>query len=318
VGKVVGKRRKRPADDAIGHINSRSWILHNPLPLHPSHSPSFTHATGLTEGNSSIPDNTPAWTPSVYGVVDPSFLNLDDCNASLNAMDMNDKRTYSMTSDSMSFFTNSGLPTPGISPPQCPRYLSPAHLETRPSSRQSVYPVDQLKLFPKRYTSTPSVDASADDEETVCIKLLAHLKKHSNHNSQPREVQLHLLKKANAVVRRLLRSPNIKSDYACHLLLTSIVNQLVKLCEILCHDKSEVKQEQSYFGGVAPFLISGVSQLDQDGIGSFVREVQSFSITIGDLLKKQPVHGFQHLGRHETFHVELEQRLKKASFMLGS
>lgn len=47
-----------------------------------------------------------------------------------------------------------------------------------------------------------------------------------------------------------------------------------------------------------------------------LKDVLSFTLSVGDMLKKKPVNGFQPLGRHETFVVELEQRLKRAMALL--
>ena len=236
---------------------------------------------------------------------------------------MADCRSYSMASD-LSFFHSNGLPTPCFSPPQSTRYLSPAQLETCPTSRQSPCRVDPAKLHPQRYTSFSSNgNLHPEDKETVCIKLLAHLKKHSSDESQTQEVQLDLLKKSNAAVRRILRSKSIRRDYSCHLLLSSIINHLVRLCERLCQGKLEDSHflpEQVHFGGVPGFfdtpVVPRAAVVDQGMASSLVREVAEFTSIVGDFLKRKPIYGFQHLGRHETFHVELEQRLQKATELL--
>ncbi|KAH0845811.1 hypothetical protein FOPE_11903 [Fonsecaea pedrosoi] len=327
VGKVVGKRRKRPIDDSIGTINSQSWIIHNSLPIQSIPSPATTHGSdepGRRQGN------PPTWSSFIVNG-DPGFLTFDEATESMGALDMADNRSYSIASD-LSFFNNSGLPTPGLSPPQFTRYLSPAQLETRPMSRQSSCPVDPSRLQPPVYGAPlpRNGELGLEDEETVCIKLLAHLKKHSSDESQPREMQIELLKKSNAAVRRILRSKSVRADYSCHLLLSNIINHLVRLCERLCqgrleecglvHMECQFLQEQVHFEAMPGFfdtpVPSAVPTPDQDLLGSLVKEVIVFTSIVGDFLKKKPLYGFQHLGRHETFHVELEQRLKKASVLL--
>jgi hypothetical protein len=233
---------------------------------------------------------------------------------------MADNRSYSMTSD-LSFFSNSGLPTPSLSPPQFTRYLSPAQVESRPISRQSSCPVDPSKLHPQRYGTFPrSVEQGIEDEETICIKLLSHLKKHSADDMQSREMQLELLGKSNAAVRRLLRSTTVRTDYSCHLLLSSIIHHLVRLCEALCQDESLECHEQVYFEGIPGFFDTPVPQasipFNQELAGSLIAEVMAFTTIVGEFLKKKPVYGFQSLGRQETFHLEMEERLKKATGLL--
>ncbi|KIW89396.1 uncharacterized protein Z519_10250 [Cladophialophora bantiana CBS 173.52] len=329
VGKVVGKRRKRPIDDSIGTINSQLWIVHNSLPIQSIPSPATTH--GSDESGRRV-RNPPAWSSFVVNG-DSGFLNFDETTESLGALEMADNRSYSMASD-LSFFHNSGLPTPGLSPPQFTRYLSPAQLEARPLSRQSSCPVDPSKLHPPSYAVPLSrnIETGQEDEESVCIKLLAHLKKHSSDESQPREMQIELLKKSNAAVRRILRSKTVRTDYPCHLLLSNIINHLVRLCERLCQGRlddcglgnmeCQFLQEQVHFEGMPGFfdtpVPTAVPAPDQDLLGSLVKEVIAFTSIVGDFLKKKPIYGFQHLGRHETFHVELEQRLKKATVLLRS
>ncbi|OCT52977.1 hypothetical protein CLCR_10233 [Cladophialophora carrionii] len=319
VGKVVGKRRKRPLDDSIGTINSQSWIVHNSIPIQSIPSPATTH-TSDESGKRQC--TAPTWSSYLVGG-DQSLLNFDETTESLSGLDMAGHRSYSMASD-LSFFSNTGLPTPSLSPPQFPRYLSPAQLEARPISRQSPCPVDPSKLHPpNRGSSSRPADRALEDEETVCIKLLAHLKKHSADDMQPREMQLELLRKSNAAVRRLLRSKSVQTDYTCHLLLSSIINHLVRLCERLCQgrlDESQLFYEQVHFEGMPGFFDTPVppssAAVDQQLAGSLIQEVGVFTTVVGDFLKKKPIFGFQHLGRHETFHVELEQRLKKATVLL--
>ncbi|KIX00737.1 uncharacterized protein Z518_09802 [Rhinocladiella mackenziei CBS 650.93] len=327
VGKVVGKRRKRPIDDSIGNINSQNWIVNGTVPLQSIPSPATTHGS---DESTKRHGNTPSWT-SFIAAPDQGFLPFDDTADSLNAIDTADNRSFSVTSD-LALFNNSGLPTPALSPPQFTRYLSPAQLETRPTSSQASGRIDPSRLHPptSQVPRTRQVDATPEDEETVCLKLLAHLKKHAADELQPREAQLELLKKCNAAVRRVLCSKTIRSDYACHLLLSNIIHHLVRLCERLCQGKqdeprnidSQFLQDQVHFEAVPGFFDTAapqpLSQTEQESILSLIEEVMASASVVGDMLKRKPLQGFQNLGRHETFHLELEQRLKKARVSLQS
>ncbi|EXJ88921.1 hypothetical protein A1O3_01985 [Capronia epimyces CBS 606.96] len=244
-------------------------------------------------------------------------------------------RSFSVASE-LSLFPHSGLPTPTLSPPLFARYLSPIQPQTRPPSRQAFTPVDPSKLHPQSYGAPLSQKphATPDDEETVCIKLLAHLKRHGQDESQHHETQIELLKKSNAAVRRILQNKMLRSDYACQLVLSSIVNHLVCLCERLCgqsrldadearNANSQCLQDQLHFEAGPPFANYAIqhqpcSPSDQEMMVALVEDVLYFTSSTGDMLKKKPISGFQTLGRHETFHVELEQRLKRAIALIRS
>lgn len=234
-----------------------------------------------------------------------------------------------MTSE-MTFFNNSGLPTPALSPPQFTRYLSPAQLETRPTSR---HPFVQADTNSQPLQRSPAITRHADnvqeDEEMVCIKLLAHIKKHACDDMQPRELQIDLLRKCNAAMQRILRSKTIRSDYSCHLVLSSIITHLVRLCEKLCLCKmeepraldSQFLQDQVHFAEAMPgffdaAICSSLALGEPDQLVHLITEVMSFISVVGEMLKQNPMPGFQYLGRHETLHFELEQRLRQASMQL--
>ncbi|KAK4944111.1 hypothetical protein LTR10_016444 [Elasticomyces elasticus] len=279
----------------------------------------------------------PNWTSFLVGS-DQGLTNCNEATESLNAIDMANNRSFSAASD-LSFFNNNGLPTPGLSPPQFARYLSPAQFEIRPSSRGMT---DTSKLFPPSQVAAAPAPfirnvcqspVPPDDQETVCIKLLAHLKRHAGDVMQPRESQLVLLKKTNAAVRRILHSKTIRSAYTCHLLLSSILNQLVDLCELLCQQPaskasrpttstvdSQFLQDQVHFETFPGFFAGAgmplTPPLDYKVVMAQVKDVMSFASTMGDMLKRKPLGGFQSLGRHETFHAELEQRLERAAGMV--
>ncbi|KAK5272025.1 hypothetical protein LTR99_009555 [Exophiala xenobiotica] len=369
VGKVVGKRRKRPLPDQTANVNSHPWIVNGTAcSVQSIPSPAASHESD--ESNKRPCTAVPNWTSFSAGGSDQGFMTFDETTETLNAIEMANNRSFSMTSE-VSFFTNNGLPTPALSPPQFTRYLSPAQLDThtRPSSkhgfgsRSVTAPIDPRRLCPPANNTTtpspvfsirhhavqpPSAHQAPEDEETVCIKLLAHLKRHSSDESQPRETQLQLLKKCNAAVRRILHSKTIRSSYTCHLLLSSILGHLVRLCERLCLDmninmnmdmgpsddhaarslESQFLQDQVHYEGVVPgYFENAVVHMnpqqpmqapEQETMMTLNSEVMSFASTVADMLKRKPHGGFQTLGRHESFHAELEQRLMKASALLQS
>jgi hypothetical protein len=57
---------------------------------------------------------------------------------------------------------------------------------------------------------------------------------------------------------------------------------------------------------------------DQNDVKAAVLELITFVSSVGNMLKGKTFQGAQCFGRHETLHVELEQRLNKASEYLGS
>ncbi|KIW37372.1 uncharacterized protein PV06_10416 [Exophiala oligosperma] len=349
VGKVVGKRRKRPLPEQKGNVTSQPWIVNgtacpvqsipSPAASHGSEDPPKAHHCSAPSWSTSSSSSTFSATP------DQGLMTFDETTETLNAIEMANNRSFSMTSE-VSFFTNNGLPTPALSPPQFVRYLSPAHLDNRPTLKQELsVPIDPRRLCPpghsapfstRQHVGGPSLFPS-EDEETVCIKLLAHLKRHSSDEYQPRETQLELLKKSNAAVRRLLQSKTIRSAYTCHLLLSNILNHLVRLCERLCQNtteesrhlslESQFLQDQVHFDTIPGFFENGgamaavpqsVQAPDQVTVKLLGGEVMSFASTVGNMLKRKPLDGFQTLGKHETFHAELELRLVKAMDLLQS
>ncbi|KIW11329.1 hypothetical protein PV08_10629 [Exophiala spinifera] len=339
VGKVVGKRRKRPLPDQSANVGSQPWIVNGTAcAVQSIPSPAASHGSEeFTKAHCSVP----SWSSSssFSATPDQGLMNFDETTETLNAIEMANNRSFSITSE-VSFFTNNGLPTPALSPSQFARYLSPAQLENQSTSNQELsVPIDPRRLCPPGHTAPFTRHAGLslvpEDEETICIKLLAHLKRHSSDASQSREMQLELLKKSNAAVRRLLQSKTIRTAYTCHLLLSNILNNLVHLCERLCQNtnedsrhlsvESQFIQDQMNFDAVPGFFENGTAAApqpiqapDAETLKSLSREVMSFTSMVGDMLKRKPLDGFQCLGRHETFHVDLELRLSKAMDLLQS
>jgi len=322
VGKVVGKRRKRPIDDSIGTVDSEAWVVHQQQSLSNS-IPSPAATTSSAESSSKRHCNDNSWT---YFLADEaqSLLDCNEAGEALQSIDMADQRSYSASSESI-FCNNGGLQTPSLSPPNF-RYLSPAALDVRPVSRQHLVPsitsrsrISNQSLVPpgSRQSSPPS---APEDEETVCIKLLAHLKKYSSSSRQTRQFQLDLLSKSNASVRRILRSQSVRRDYTCQLLLSSIMTHLTTLCEYLC---STGLEEGMGDGQSSPRpdstresfdMRTGLVQQQTSSETSrpLVLEAASLATELGNLLKRKPLDGFQVQGRQEAWIVELELRLRTA------
>ncbi|KAJ4509242.1 hypothetical protein HRR83_006238 [Exophiala dermatitidis] len=334
VGKVVGKRRKRPLAQPVDYnvpFNSQSWSAapnHDTTQAIPS--PATTQGSDECTLAKESYCNRPVWATFVAqgGDHDQGFLSVDDNTDSPATIEMAGNRNMSLTSDAgSSFFPNSGLPTPALSPPQFTRYASPIHFQIQPTSR------DISTLVHSQYSTMPVIQKPGrvpEDEETVCIKLLAHLKRHRRDETGLLAAQVELLKKSNAVVRRILKSKNVRSDYACQLLLSNVLDNLVRLCEQLCDQQSTLKVVPITSDDVSQFLhdepdmgmessmLNGGSIQQQpltppDGevLPILAKDVLSLNSTVSDMLKKRPLDGFQMLGRHETFHIALEQRLMR-------
>lgn len=84
---------------------------------------------------------------------------------------------------------------------------------------------------------------------------------------------------------------------------------------------SQFLQDQMHFVDAMPgFFDHGVPQtttkVEHEYLVMLVQEVLAIVTTVGEMLKRKPLQGFQYLGRHETLHVELEYRLREASVFL--
>ena len=318
VGKVVGKRRKRPVDDSIGMINSEAWVLNNYLPPQSLPSPA---ATNTSDERFKRSCTTSSWA-SLIATDEQSPPNLGSPEDYFQSLDLSDCRRFSFTSE-LPMIGHNGLPTPALSPPQI-QFLSPMALEARPASRQNSLSVDNSHFRPPtRPVSayrTPEPQAS-DDDEMVCIKLLGHLKKHSVDEQQTLECTTDLIRKSTAAVRRILKGKNARADYACHLLLSNIMMHIVDLCERSCRKQMEENYRDSQFPEnpqydssseyFATNLAPGQSQEDcREALGAALLDTLDVSTLLADLLKRKPLNGFQTLGRHESLHLALEQRLK--------
>lgn len=314
VGKVVGKRRKRLLDDSIGRVDSEAWVVNqdqvNSIP-----SPAATNSSSESSSKRHCADNS--WT---YFLADEaqSLLDCNEAGEALQSLDMATNRSLSVSSDN-AFIPHGGLQTPSLSPLQS-RYLSPAALDARPMSRQTSTTAENSLLTTQ--TMVPSV--VPEDEETVCIKLLSHLKKYSTSASQSRPFQVDLVSKSSASVRRILRSPTARRDYSCQLLLTSIMTHLTTLCESLCNmgQEERTRHDQSLQGANSTRetfdLQTGLvqQQTSSESLRPLILEASSLANELGNLLKRRPLDGFQVQGRQEAWIVELQLRLRTALTIL--
>lgn len=323
VGKVVGRRRKRPLEASLSTLGAEPWVINQPStftaipspPASQSSEPAFKRHCSLNSWASFLVEEH------------QDLAEFDAAESVEGLSDMINPSTFCDSMD-MSLMYNNGLPTPGMSPPQL-RYISPAAFETRPMSRSTSVTTDSARLLPPRFstsfsapkTQTPE-PVQPEDDETNCIKLLAHLKKHSGQNGQTgqtADVQLDLLRKTNASVRRILRNKGARSNYTCQLLLSSIITHVVYLCEMVASSKAEMSRtSQSPFAPEpgksetqSDYFARSQQHRSSDHIRPSVVEATNLATEVGDLLKRKPLNGFQVLGRHESHHVELDLRLQR-------
>lgn len=321
VGKVVGKRRKRPLPDSrLADSKAGPWNINMGSVAMPS--PASTHVSELSNKRNRMSND---WTslisydgqsPLDFSACDEQFLNLDLCQ----------EASSSSINDS-SFMMNTGLPTPSMSPPEM-QFVTPPDIES--FSRQDSGGRHQDPSIPTQYVMrSQSGHQQAyiiEDDETVCLRLLHHLKRCSSQQRQPLQLVLSLVHRANATIKRLLRSRTIKSDYTCHLLLTSIMLHLASIYE---HTSRTLQQQQQKAFSDQEFINEcclvdneheGPSESTRQdaqpadstaSVKGFVQESMLLCSSIGDLLKRKPLNGFQTLGRHESALIEVGLRFKR-------
>lgn len=218
-----------------------------------------------------------------------------------------------------------GLSTPSLSPPE-KQFLSPADLDTRSQSSPPILnPFHQSAHVACYAPIFPGFQPLVEDDETVCIKLLAHLKRFSTHGRHNFVGILTLINKVNAALRRLLQSRTIRTDYTCQLLLTNVLLHIAMLCEQLLDvpEPSNAAHPEIDFLHEA-YLTEGDNtafpdQRQMPGEASTaklmakhpVQEAIVLCSTSGDLLKRKPLSGFQILGKQEGAHVEIDIRLRR-------
>ncbi|RMZ74875.1 hypothetical protein DV737_g5660, partial [Chaetothyriales sp. CBS 132003] len=249
VGKVVGKRRKRPVEEtAIGTVDSEAWIINNQKPL------PYLAKRHCSDIN---------WTSFLVDDAqqDEEYFNLDESTEVLQSIDLANQSS-SPTATQLPFASGVG---------------SQANVETG-FARIAEFECDAFEL-----------ESTAAAEFSVLLFFY--------------RVHLHLLlKTANAAVRRLLHSPsrkrNMRKNYTCHMLLSSIMTMLIGICEDICLRQKQYKQ-----------AIDSHSSLKM--LQTQASETAVLTSEVSKLLKRRPYDGFQTLGRHESHHVELDLRLQK-------
>ncbi len=230
---------------------------------------------------------------------------------------------------------STGLPTPAFSPPQY-AYLSPMILEnTAPTS--STISDNTCSRFlappmPSPASRTPQPQP-ADDEEMVCIKLLGHLKKSSAKEHLSMDDHLNLIRKSNAAIRRILKSKKARSDYACVMLLSNIIMRVVEVCEKVSgiHCESPESGDATFLSSLNDNFFNDSDQIyfnadiqnepfrpDRGAtLQAMIMHVIELVSTVGNLLKRKPLNGFQTIGRHEALHLDLEKRLNTSLALLS-
>ncbi|KAJ9659433.1 hypothetical protein H2198_003162 [Neophaeococcomyces mojaviensis] len=282
-------------------------------------SPAPTHVSEKQSKKNCVSND---WT-SLISYDEQSPLEFSNCEEQLLNLEMSQSAAFS-NADDMSYILQTGLPTPSMSPPQM-RYLSSSDLETVSStSPPNMPPLSQgVSVRGSQTMATRRAEALPEDDETVCIKLLAHLKRFSQQQ-QSYESVLSLVQKTNAALRRLLRSRTIRTNYSCHLLLTNIVLHLASFSERLIPVPPQQQHPQPENEFVhESYLIDGDSDLcniqrRQNGIWQDMRPLTKNAVTesiminagVGDLLKRKPLDGFQVLGRQESAHIEIDSQLR--------
>ncbi|KAK5075224.1 hypothetical protein LTS08_001694 [Lithohypha guttulata] len=310
VGKVVGKRRKRPLPQSkFSDMSANPWAVNVGPATMPSPAPT----------NVSEPHNKRTCVPNDWGslvqfddqasldfsICDEQFLNLDMCQT-----------TETSVMPEVSYVMNVGLPTPSTSPPEM-RFFSPTETEAAPSA----IPIN----FGQAIDVTQQMSASTDeddeeDDEARCIQLLAHVKRLSSREQLPYHALLSHVNRTNAVLRWLMRSSNIRTQYTCHLLLTAIMTHLTKSCEQLLA-RVEAGPEQEFLeesflseNDDKPSPEQGQPSRQTGELQTEARttlsETVAICVSIGNLLKRKPLNGFQVLGRQESALVDLERRLR--------
>jgi hypothetical protein len=321
VGKVVGRRRKRPLEDAVGTVNSSEWVIANYAP--PNAIPSPANTTG-SEDSAKFLNVKPSWLPNRESMTQPglttAMLSQPSPRQTVDSYNFMERKASSTSS--------TGLPTPGLSPPQY-AYLSPMMLENGPHSVMNNTSNAESQFLapsgPSPAARTPEPQ-QAEDEEMVCIKLLGHLKKSIPKENQSIDSLVNLVKKSNAVIRHIVKSKRARSDYGCIMLLSNIMLRVVDLCERVAQKHFEEPEgaDAQFFSAFNDHFFNEPEQTYlntdfqaescQGSRGAMLRETLTQSadlvLAVGHLLQRKPLDGFQTLGRHEALHLELGQRIK--------
>jgi len=262
--------------------------------------------------------------------VDTAILTEADVAPQPDAFCIPSGEAYAFLSRSASLAGSIGLPTPGLSPPQI-GFCSPIMLENNinpvqpaPAPTGAPFLAPSIPVHPRR-TPEPS---STDDEELLCIKLLGHLKRQKAKGNQSCDEIMELVRKSIAAVCRILKSKQAREDYACIMLLSTIMMRMVELCEHLClrHFEEPGRPDVLFLPSLGEAFLNenDLPYLPMDrslepfrpdrraAITEVLMEASDLAVAMGNSLKKKPLAGFQTIGRHESFLLDLSHRLKRA------
>lgn len=322
VGRVVGKRRKRPLPDAkLSESLSAQWSISAGPTTLPSPTPTYA-----SEPQSKRSCYSNAWSEMVQND-DQQSLNFSNCVDQFLNFDMCQHSDPTMSNET-SYRVDTSLPTPSMSP-RHKQQLTPPDLDVMTPSTQtsSILPAsttDQTTLY---HLSGPSSQIqSIEDDEIMLIKLLTQLKKLSLQTHHTFRSAVSLVDKTNAAIKRMLHSRTVRTDYTCHLLLTSILVHLVTFCELVSTLRDRQVDSELVFDISFSDYDSGMSQEQTSIIASrttlqlaakkAVRDTVAICTSVGNFLKRVPLNGFQIVGKNEAALIDLEKRLRHTITLL--
>lgn len=316
MGKVVGKRRKRPLPDTkLSESLSNQWTMPvGPIAL-PSPAP-----TNASEPQSKRNCYVNGWSEIVQNEDQPA-LDFSNCDEQFLNFDMCQQSDLNTNSDS-SYTLETSLPTPSMSPQQT-QNLSPPVLEAMTPSTQAsaiitASTADQTTLY---HLSGPTTQfQQLEDDEIMLIKLLTQLKRLSMQNHHTFRSAISLVDKTNAAIKRMLQSRTVRTDYTCHLLLTNILMHLVTFCELVStlrgsQADNELVMDMN-FGEYDSEMTQDQASTLQFAARKAIRDTVTICTSVGNLLKRVPLNGFQIVGRNEGALIELEKRLRHTITLL--
>lgn len=311
VGKVVGKRRKRPLNTSIERVDFETWAVSQ---QHVNLTPSSATISSLPDSHFKhhCPDGWPFW----LAYESQTLRDSEKAGVTLQSIEVPSTQGFDVSSNTM-FILNGDIQTPNLRP-STTRYHFPE--ATRPMSPNVTMTTPENSTLHTPAVVVPII--KPEDEELICIKLLGHIKKHSNSASRSWNSQVDLLSKSNASVRRILHSREVRRNYSCQLLLSSIMTHLTMLCECLCSIVQEEQKKQDQALRLPEsrreplnMQIGPVHQRTSSGaIQPLLLQASWLVHELGNVLKRNPCDDFQAQaqGRQEAWMLELELRLRAA------
>lgn len=311
VGKVVGKRKRQEVHGPRGiRVRLDDWNItvgpHTTIP-----SPAPTHASVRTSKSTSA--SAADWT---------SYITFDDEQKSseeiaLGEHDVQHPPMETGSSEEMSNMTPAtrpGLLTPSESPPNTHFNIYPASNTAGPVSvMPAAYFASSQHHLPPQTAATSMSESHANDGQMLCLNLLGNLRRMLLRQHVHFTALLALVTNTNAVVNRILRQKSIRSDYTSQLMLSIVCIYLVNLCELLKQAEARLSQSPDHgdYSEEKNTKSMTATQRNQTKHTALVavHDVRQTCSSVGDLLKRKPLGGFQVLGRQESAHVDLEIRL---------